>query len=61
MQLSHQKDGNKGQLMNIIKEPIFMKHDLKYNPISLQHRRDGELSIFQTYKNISFKQNYVKV
>lgn len=37
-------DGTKGQLMNNIKgPPIFMKHDLKHNPISLQHQIDGEL------------------
>lgn len=30
--------------MNIIKGlPIFMMHDLKHNPISLQHQTDGEL------------------
>jgi hypothetical protein len=44
MQLSHQMDGTKGHLMNIIKGlPIFMKHDLKPNRISLQHQTDGGL------------------
>jgi hypothetical protein len=60
MQLSHQMDGTKGQPMNVIKgPPIFMKHDLKHKPYFFTASNRWRTSTFQSYENISFKQNYV--